>query len=156
MLGALRSLVICFMAAVIPLKGLAGASMLGCGPGHHGSTSTQESGSTRPAPGPGEHAAHAVHHAPESSAAVPRESSRASASDAVPAESARSGQADDHRVAVTKCSSCAPCCAAAAPGSEPVRLPEFQTTIRIAALRAQPHVGVDPDVPLRPPRPLLA
>jgi len=145
-----RFLLICIMAAAIPLKGVAAVTMIGCGPGHqrqaaasmqaHHSASVSQKVSD--------------HRTAESSvtpAALDADESTGIADGAL-ADSSKEGSAAAVKM---KCSSCSPCCAAAAPApDEQTGSPDLQAS-RFSFSSAG-YVGVVTDVPHRPPRTLLA
>lgn len=152
MRGVVRLFLIWFMAAVIPLKGVAAVTTLGCGPGHHGATTAISIDPSRPV------AHHSVDQAMENthggssqgaSMADPR-------SDDAPKQSAVDPSKSFGKATKLKCSGCAPCCAAAAPAFEPARVPRAEIGSCSLSFEDTRFVGVVVDVPHRPPRLMLA
>lgn len=167
MLRAVRLFVICLLVAAVPLKGIAGLSMIGCGPGHHATkmeTRHAEQASVA-AFNPSGHELHVAHGAgapvsatPAGSAATPG-NGVAFAANGTDGTSAPDlpGQAGDAKAAkAAKCSSCAPCCAAAAPGGEPPRMAEPAPADSRPFARVSDVPSGAAEAPLRPPRLSLA
>ena len=133
----LRLGLICIIAAALPLKGVMAATRGACDAAEH---STAPALTDHEAP-----AAKHVHlHAHDGAAAASPTSGHAEA---------ESHAADDFKV---KCSTCAPCCAAAAPGSEATALVEPDGVTRVGQVAESGYVDITSDLPDRPPRPLLA
>ena len=110
MSGVVRLLLIWFIAAAVPLKGLAAVTMVGCGPGHH---SPRASVDALP------HETHAASHEVREAVGSGVSGSAVEAVDEVPpaASELSTGQSTQLKM---KCSSCAPCCSVVAPALERV------------------------------------
>ncbi|MBN9203562.1 MAG: hypothetical protein J0H28_03605 [Methylibium petroleiphilum] len=146
MSGVVRLLLIWFIAAAVPLKGLAAVTMGGCGPGHH---SPSQSGEV-------------VQHTTHVDSADAREDLRfddsGSATEAVnevlqTASDPSTGHSAQLKM---KCSSCAPCCSVAAPALERVSISHADSTSTAVAFLEIRFPAVFADVPHRPPRLILA
>lgn len=142
-----RLLLIWSLAVVVPLKGLAAVTMIGCGPGHHAAVQPSAAHAS------GEHAAsHEAAGEPGANSAV------------VDMADAAAPEDDDTRVGglgllqplKMKCGNCAPCCGAAAPASEflaPARAELAADAVAFVVVR---YPGIVPDVPHGPPRLIFA
>lgn len=171
---AVRVLLIWLIAAVVPLKGLAAASLIACGPGHAGAVHADPAmhgvgsghaainaqvGDAGHADSAG-HAAHAHAHVldhgvvpqAQGAAGVPATLDALAATDAD--ASAQDGTASPGLA--TKCSSCAPCCAAAAPAPRSLALPSVAPAADMVVVSDARYVGIVCDIPHRPPRLILA
>jgi hypothetical protein len=141
-----RLLLICIMAAAIPLKGVAAVTMIGCGPGHQ-----RQAAASMQAHHSASVSQKASDHGTAESSALDADESTGIADGAL-ADSSKEGSAAAVKM---KCSSCSPCCAAAAPApDEQTGSPDLQAS-RFSFSSAG-YVGVVTDVPHRPPRTLLA
>jgi hypothetical protein len=138
----LRLVLIGLMVLAVPFKGAAATAMLSCGEAHHGvGTATVAHGPHDTVADEERAAAHT--HAHNASVAVQQ---------APDDGNNDSGPAGVH---ILKCSACAPCCAAAAPGSEAIALGE-PDVVAFVGLGVEPWCsGVTGDLPDRPPRPIL-
>lgn len=139
----LRLVLTCLLAVVIPLKGMAGVGMVGCGPSHHGPSAAVMQ------------AAHAV--APEVLGGMDVRGGQAMHGGQELAGAQNHGDAkkptvDPGKLMKVKCSSCAPCCAAAAPASEVARFVDLMSGEDGPTFFAYRYRGVFSDVPLHPPR----
>lgn len=156
MLNSLRILLIWLLVLAIPAQGVAAATMLYCGPDHHGASSDSirdgnhgvVTSAHHQAPDAGprqhdhathDHAAHAAQNA--ESADVPAQASAAGVPDLSPK---------------VKCSVCASCCNAAAITSAVVHTPSYQAPIVPALAASALPVSFITDGPRRPPRSFLA
>lgn len=146
MSGVVRLLLIWFIAAAVPLKGLAAVTMGGCGPGHHSPRASVE---VVP------HEAHADSHEVRESIWSGETASAAEAVNEVsPTVSELSaGQSPQLKV---KCSSCAPCCSVAAPALERVDISHAGSASTAVTFLEIRFPAVFADVPHRPPRLTLA
>jgi hypothetical protein len=144
-----RLLLICIIAAAIPLKGLAAVTMISCGPGHQRQVAASapahhgESASTK-----------ASHHgaAETRATAGSLDASQLVDNEDETSPAAAKGSASALKM---KCSSCSPCCAAAAPAPEQqTHSPDLQASR--FTFNDTGYVGVVTDVPHRPPRTVLA
>jgi hypothetical protein len=154
-----RLLLLWLMAIVVPVKGLAAASMIGCAARHDAAI-----GAT--APHQHHHAAHAgmapsaATHAAHNHGSAPHghEASTVTADspDAQAVATAQPAPGDAAPAATHKCSGCAPCCAAAAPAAEPVVLPRADLVSRVLGQHDEGCAAFVTAAPERPPRPLLA
>lgn len=153
MRGVLRLFLIWFMAMVIPLKGVAAVTTIGCGPGHHGATAAAK---------PGSSSRSVAHHGADRAVKQGHDGGSLGASLAdppsgdAPKQSAIDQSKSFSKVIKLKCSGCAPCCAAAAPAFEPARVPQAHLGSCGLSFEDTRFVGVDVDVPHRPPRLILA
>jgi hypothetical protein len=155
MARALRFILIILMVAAVPLKGLAAARMIGCGPDHP----SRAAALVKPG--------HVAHGHEGHQGAVHEHSDGENAADMQPAQqmtgdlvgeadsSARAGDADE-RTALTKCSSCAPCCAAAAPANSVSALPAVPPSNDVPTGAHEQRSSVTAGVPFKPPRHFLA
>lgn len=159
----LRLLLVWILAIALPLKGAAAIAMTLCGPAHHGGGSSRVHG----------HAAvdgHVARHAPDiSHRAAASGAAHAISHAAAPADgdseygapelsSNESGGAASDKAAdphSSKCSACAPCCAAAAPGVEAPGVPQLEVARDSDGFYAGRYAGVVVALPDRPPRSLL-
>lgn len=160
----LRLLLICLLSLALPFKALAGVAMIGCGPAHHASmtraAAPNATVATRAASAPEGRDAHAAH---GDAAGVQVWVAHGSVGDGDGALDVAAGPdsakpAADHgsKVSTVKCSSCAPCCAAAAPAPDHHRWPAAGPDHRESAFCADRYSGVVTDVPHEPPRQILA
>lgn len=146
MSGVVRLLLIWFIAAAVPLKGLAAVTMGGCGPGHQAPSQSDE----------------VVQHATHVDSPDAREELRfddsVSATEAVnEALQTASGPSTGHSPQLKmKCSSCAPCCSVAAPALERVSISHTESASTAVAFLEIRFPTVFADVPHRPPRLTLA
>lgn len=139
---ALRLVLIGLMVLAVPFKGAAATAMLSCGEAHHDvSTVAVAHGPHDTVADEERAAAHA--HAHDASVAVPH---------APDDGNNDSGPAGAH---ILKCSACAPCCAAAAPGSEAIALGEPDVVAFVGQAGEPWCSGVTGDLPDRPPRLIL-
>lgn len=146
MSGVVRLLLIWFIAAAVPLKGLAAVTMGGCGPGHH---SPGQSGEV------GQHVAHVDSH--EASGDLGLDDSVSPTEAVDEALQAASDASTGHSAQLKmKCSSCAPCCSAAAPALERVGISHAESASTAVAFLEIRFPAVFADVPHRPPRLILA
>lgn len=144
-----RLLLICIMAAAIPLKGVAALTMIGCGPGHQRQVAASapahhgESASTK--------ASHVGAAETEATAGSLNASEPVNSAD----DTSRAASEASASALKMKCSSCSPCCAAAAPApDQQTSSPDLQASR--FSFNDTGYVGVVTDVPHRPPRTLLA
>jgi hypothetical protein len=145
MLSVLRLVLIGLMVLAVSFKGAAATSMLACGEGHHGMAAAAAAhGLHETAVGEERVAAHTHAHAHEV-AVAPLHAPDADNNDSSPAGA--------HML---KCSACAPCCAAAAPGSEVIALAEPDVVASVGQGVEPWYPGVTSDLPDRPPRLILA
>jgi hypothetical protein len=146
MLGALRLILICLMAAAVPLQGLAAARRIGCGPGHQAPALAAE---VRVHAGDAEAGDEHAHGA---------EAAQAQQAGDYASDAGRSAKTSerDARAAPASCSSCAPCCAAAAPGSQFPVVPEIHPSSAAPAHAVGQGTGVAAGLPFKPPRQFLA
>jgi hypothetical protein len=150
----LRTLLICLLTVTLPLKGMAAVSMLACG--EHTPLAAQES-HAQGAPA-SEHANGSAHSGHAGHAVQPHHEHAAPVD--VPEPAFGSDEADvtdhaDHRhhgdAAKTKCGTCAPCCAAAAPGFAGPALVHAERATRALSLEDPPFSGVTVALLHRPP-----
>lgn len=146
MSGVVRLLLIWFIAAAVPLKGLAAVTMGGCGPGHH---SPRASVAVVP------HEAHADSHEVREDIRSGESGSEAEAVNEVPQTAPESSTGQSPQLKM-KCSSCAPCCSVAAPALERVSISHADSTSTAVAFLEIRFPAVFADVPHRPPRLILA
>jgi hypothetical protein len=149
MSGVVRLLLIWFIAAAVPLKGLAAVTMGGCGPGHH---SPRASAEVVP------HEAHAGSREVREDIRSGESGESGSAAEAVnevpqTAPESSTGQSPQLKM---KCSSCAPCCSVAAPALERVGISHAGSASTAVAFLEIRFPAVFADVPHRPPRLTLA
>lgn len=146
MSGVVRLLLIWFIAAAVPLKGLAAVTMGGCGPGHH---SPRASAEVVP------HETHADSHEVRENIWSGESGSAAEAVNEVPqtASDLSTGQSPQLKM---KCSSCAPCCSVAAPALERVGISQAESASTAVSFLEIRFPAVFADVPHRPPRLTLA
>ena len=154
----LKIALIWLVALAVPAQGMAAATMLHCGPGHHGAQAAQRKLQALPEaaqPAPGEHAAHghASGHAPDP-ATLSDTGQTATSLDA--SGTAQPGKTTDSvKVAKStyqKCSACAACCAGVALPSTAVMPPTIDATREVAALLPFKAASLVIDGPERPPR----
>jgi hypothetical protein len=143
-----RLLLICIIAAAIPLKGLAAVTMISCGPGHQ----RQVAASTPAHHGEAPSTMASHHGAAETATPGSLEASESVDNEDETSAAASKGSASALKM---KCSSCSPCCAAAAPAPEQqTHSPDPQASR--FSFNDTGYVGVVTDVPHRPPRTVLA
>lgn len=158
----LRIVLIWLVALAVPAHGMAAATMLHCGPAHHGAQAAKLEFQALPDAlhmAPGEDAAHrhACHHAPDPSMASDP-GQNVIWLDASGAEQADKGIEDVKVAKATyqKCSACASCCGALAlPGSAAMS-PMVDAARETPALALPVAASVVVDGPERPPRLLSA
>jgi hypothetical protein len=138
----LRLVLIGLMVLAVPFKGVAATAMLSCGDAHHGVATT--------AAAHGPHAATA--HEERGAAHTHEHDASVAAPHAPDAGNNDSNSAGAH---ILKCSACAPCCAAAAPGSEAIVLAEPDVVASVGQGVEAWCSGVTSDLPDRPPRLIL-
>ena len=133
------TLVIWLMALAIPAQGMAAATLMHCGPGHHGAPSAPHKAPVLPEAflAAGEHAVHGHAHHTAADADVASDSAQ-NAADSSPTQ---------HR-----CSACASCCAGVALTSKAVTLPTIDPAGEVAVLTLTRATSVVIDGPERPPR----
>lgn len=154
---AARVLLIWLVAALVPLKGLAAATLLGCGPGHAaGWTERGAVDIDAGHAGAADHAAHAHGHAVAQGAQGDAGEQEPAAVVGEPVAAAKKGNSTPPHGLAIKCSSCAPCCAAAAPAPRTLEVSAVAPVTDLVVFRVGRYVGIVPDVPHRPPRPILA
>lgn len=142
MSGVVRLFLIWFIAAAIPLKGLAAVSVGGCGPGHAAARGATEVV---------QHETHGDFHE------VPADVRSDDAAAAYAGVESVADSARGHSAQLKlKCSSCVPCCSVAAPAFERARISQAESAAAAVASVEIPLPGVFADVPHRPPRLLLA
>lgn len=134
---ALRTAVTWLIALALPLQGLAAATMLSCGPGHHRMAAV-----TAAEPVVDDHAAHENHAAAAASAKH---------------HTGSSGSADDpskslHELAKFKCSACAACCVATLLPSAGVTFDPPKQTAQLVWPALVPSAQFLTSGPERPPR----
>jgi len=140
----LRALLIWLLVLALPAQGAIAATMVFCGPNHHGSAAAATASDD----------VHAQHHDHTPTAPVHDHVAGGGTVDTASAESAapeRVGQAD-----MKKCSVCASCCSATAIQSTVPKLPVLEPDSMVFATVVpviEPFVADGPD---RPPRPFLA
>jgi hypothetical protein len=153
----LRLLLICLLSLALPFKALAGVAMIGCGPKHH--ASMVRMADAKPvvhAEASAGHGAHAMHASQSPSQGEPMADAAGSEGGAAAPDSTKSATDHGAKAAKGKCSSCAPCCAAAAPAPDHHRWPTAEPAHRESPFRADRYSGVITDVPHEPPRLILA
>lgn len=143
-----RLALIWLMVALLPFKAVAGITMVGCGPQHgaaHAQVVEQQIHVAQ------HHGDENHDHAAEHSHAMHQASAEAEAA-------AGADRADVHHdgAVKVKCGTCAPCCAAAAPGFTAHTLPSAAPNGAVASRVFDTLAGVVSDVPHRPPRLNLA
>lgn len=145
MSGVVRLLLIWFIAAAVPLKGLAAVTMGGCGPGHHSPSQS------------GEVVQHATH-VDSPDAQDLRLDDSVSATEAVNEvlQTALDPSTGHSAQLKMKCSSCAPCCSVAAPALERVSISPAESASTVVAFLEIRFPAAFADVPHRPPRLPLA
>jgi hypothetical protein len=150
MLRKLRILLMWLVALAVPVQGFAAASMLGCGPGHHGTTGAQAHAGPmhEHASGTSQHA-HGVDLDGDSSSHHPDASAAAAHGDTpeAPAEG-KSGAGS--------CSACASCCLAAALPATALSFEASSVADFIALSIPRSPASFFTDGPERPPRLVLA
>jgi hypothetical protein len=142
MSGVVRLLLIWFIAAAVPLKGLAAVTMAGCGPGHHSPREAAEIVQLE---------THGDLHEVRGDIRSRDAGAGSQGVETVPDSS--TGQSAQLKM---KCSSCAPCCSVAAPASERASISQTDsasTAVTFLEIRLPEVVA---DVPHRPPRLILA
>lgn len=140
----LRLVLIGLMVLAVSFKGAGATSMLACGEAHHGvAAAAAAHGPNETAVGEERAAAHTHAHAHETPG---------TALHAPDADNNDSSSAGAHTL---KCSACAPCCAAAAPGSEVIALAEPDVVASVGQDVEPWCSGVTSGLPDRPPRPIL-
>lgn len=158
----LRTFLIWLVVLAVPAQGMAAATMLHCGPGHHGALAAQadvELLPDAPQAAPGAHAAHghASHSALHANAAS-ETGQDARSPDA--SETAQAGKtADPVKVAgavYLKCSACASCCAGLAFPGTPVMPLALDPAREVTALSPPLATSAVIDGLERPPRILRA
>lgn len=138
----LRLVLIGLMVLAVPFKGAGATSVLACGEAHHGVAAATH-GPHETAVGEERASAHTHAHAHEAPV---------TALHAPDADNNDSSPAGAHML---KCSACAPCCAAAAPGSEAIALAEPDVIAFVGQVVEPWYPGVTSALPDRPPRLIL-
>jgi hypothetical protein len=159
MRGVARLFLIWLLAAVVPLKGVAAVTTLGCGPGHHGAKASAVSTDSAQPVGHHDGDRDMVSGRGDSSQEVVEAEKRppdVPTQDDAPKQSAVDASKSFGKAAKLKCSGCAPCCAAAAPAFEPARVPRAELGSCSMSFEDTRFVGVVVDIPHRPPRLILA
>ncbi len=141
-------LLICLLVIALPLKAVAAVTMVGCGPVHHAAGKSVKVQAAAVAHDHGSHASGSEHHGSSGD--------HAAESGGKPDGAADSGKHHGAKMANAKCSSCAPCCAAAAPAPELHRFAGIEPAADELPFAATSYRGVIDDVPHKPPRPFLA
>jgi len=142
----LRTILIWLLVLALPAQGAIAATMVFCGPSHHGSSVVATSAAVDDA--------HAEHHQHSHTTQAHDDVADGGANDSASAESAAPaspGQAD-----TKKCSVCASCCSANAIHSTAAKLPVLEpgrTLFTIVVPVIEPFAADGPD---RPPRHSLA
>lgn len=142
MSGVVRLFLIWFIAAAVPLKGLAAVAMGGCGPGHHSSRGAAEIVQLE---------THGDLHEVREDVRSGDAGTGGQGVETVPDSS--TGHSAQLKM---KCSSCAPCCSVAAPALEQASISQAQSASTAVAFLEIRFPTVFADVPHRPPRPTLA
>jgi hypothetical protein len=142
MSGVVRLLLIWFIAAAVPLKGLAAVTMGGCGPEHH---------SPREAAATVAHATHGDFH--EVLLELGAGNVVAGNQGAETGLDSSTGHSAQLKM---KCSSCAPCCSVAAPAFARTTMVQAESASTAVAFLEIRFPAVFADVPHRPPRLILA
>ena len=127
-----RTALIWLLMLAVPAQSIAAATMVFCGPGHHG-------GATAGMAQPGEHDAHAHH-------------DRVSHADGHHAASGPSTHEESGAPAAKKCSACASCCSIGAMPSPLLTVPAVAlapTVFSTVVIGVEPFAANGPD---RPPR----
>lgn len=159
-----RFLLICLLSLALPFKALAGAAMVGCGPAHHaavtGAAAPNATLAAQAADGLGARDAHAAH---GGAAGAQGQHAGGLVADvdvaldgAAKPDSAKPAIDHGAKASTVKCSSCAACCAAAAPAPDFHRWTAAGPDHRESPFRADRYSGVVTDVPHAPPRLILA
>lgn len=157
----LRILLIWLVTLAVPAQGMAAAVRLHCGPGHHGTQTTQRMPQVLPGapPSVGQHAhhRHSSHAAPDANA-VSDNGQNAVAPDASGAgqTGAAADPAKGTKSTYQKCSACASCCAGLALPSAAVLPPPMDPAREVTVLSAPMAASVFVEGPERPPRILRA
>jgi len=158
----LRTVLIWLVALAVPAHGMTAATMLHCGPAHHGAQAAKLEFQALPDAlhmAPGEDAAHrhASHHAPDPSMASDP-GQNVILPDASGAEQADQGIEDVKVAKVTyqKCSACASCCAGLALSGTAIILPTIEAIYEITTWSSSMATSVVVNGPERPPRILRA
>ena len=158
----LRTVLIWLVALAVPAQGMAAATMLHCGPGHHGAQATQHkvqalAGAPQAAAGAYAAHGHVSHPAPDVSSAG---DSGQNASSLDASGAAQTGKAADAvkgaQSSYQKCSACASCCAGLALPSTAVMPPTIDPAREVTVLSPSWAASVVVDGPERPPRILRA
>lgn len=142
MSGVVRLLLIWFIAAAVPLKGLAAVTMSGCGPGHHSSREANEIVQLE---------THGDFHEVREDVRSGNTGAGSQGVETVPDSS--TGHSAQLKM---KCSSCAPCCSVAAPAFERTSISQADSASTAVAFLEIRFPAVFADVPHRPPRLILA
>ncbi len=146
MSGVVRLLLIWFIAAAVPLKGLAAVTMVGCGPGHHSPSASVEAV-------PHETHADSLEVRENVWTGEPGSAVEAVKEDPQTASELSTGQSSQLKI---KCSSCAPCCSVAAPALERAGISTTASASTAVVFLEIRFPAVFADVPHRPPRLTLA
>ena len=136
-----RIAVMWLLALAVPAQGFAAASMLNCGPGHHGTVSG-------PARADHHHDAHG-HHGAAAADADASENVASSDAEAAPAHALHKGKTGS-------CSACASCCTVTAPPSAAPAFEAVPAPDVFQPLAPPDAAAFLTDGPERPPRPFLA
>lgn len=135
------------LLAALPLQGVAGVTMLHCGPSHHETMASLPP--AQPAPHQHADAEHRHHHPAPGAAEGVTTVSSASVDDAMPA-------ADLATLTTQQCSACASCCVGAALPVARVVVEPIAPALPPPFVVGTPTVGFFTDGPDRPPRLPLA
>jgi len=158
----LRTVLICLLALAVPAQGMAAATMLHCGPGHHGAQAAHSKVQALPdllqaLPGGREVHGHELGHAsdPGTVSDIRQNATLTDAPDAAQTDNATDA-VKAVKTASQKCSACASCCGALAlPGSAAMP-PMVYAARETTALALPVAASVVVDGPERPPRHLRA
>jgi hypothetical protein len=136
-----RLAVMWLVALALPLQGLAAATMLSCGPGHHRMAAAQPVSAPAHDRGAHDHAsASHAHDADQHEAATD------------PKDRDGTAAGEMHQLAKFKCSACAACCSATALPSSVITFDPQQHAADFDALPFAPSVQFQTGGPERPPR----
>lgn len=158
----LRTVLIWFVALAVPAQGMAAATMMHCGPTHHGAQAAQRKVQALPDALQAAPEAHAAHgHASHVAAHARMASDTGQNTTSLDASGTAQPDKDTDPVKVTKatyqkCSACASCCAGVALPSTAVMPPMIDPAREVTVLLPSCAASVVIDGPERPPRILRA
>lgn len=148
---AIRLLLVWCVAFAIALKAAAAVNVVGCGPGHPQAAASGPASGSVSSHHAGAHAAEAASRW-LAAALLPDHQALDAASQSVSGRSTLAEPSSDK----PKCDACAPCCAAAAPGTVAINVPRVECVSDIVVFRGSGYADIVIALPDRPPRGVIS